>query len=69
MLNKGHGRKVQNTLADNLLPVSGKAVMDELKSQLVYSSNNGKLYKIGNLYTIHGHHFGGVIHIKTERRG
>ncbi len=39
MLNKGHGRKVQNTVADNLLPVSGKAMTEALKAKLLWSGS------------------------------
>ena len=33
MLNRGHGRKVAQTLENNLLPVSGKAITDTLMNR------------------------------------
>ena len=62
--------KVTETLDDSLSPASNRAVNEKLKAKLVYSSNNGKIYKVGNLYTIHfeGFTIGGTFLIPAEYR-
>ena len=40
MLNKGHGRKVAQTLKNNSLPVSGSAMMNVLANTTTFSNFN-----------------------------